>query len=75
MIFKFYQPPIFVMSCLMAISAMSTALASEVTLEDSALRVGFDANSGALVRLENSSAHWTIERRPELGVSGHAGTT
>jgi hypothetical protein len=43
--------------------------AREVILEDDSLRVAFDADSGALTRLENKTTHWVIERRPELGVS------
>jgi hypothetical protein len=49
--------------------AESSALAREVKLEDKVLLVAFDSQSGALTRLENKTAHWTIERRPELGVS------
>ena len=41
----------------------------EITLQDDKLRVGFDASSGALIRLETKATHWTIERRPELGIS------
>jgi hypothetical protein len=41
----------------------------EVVLEDNALRAVFDTGSGALTRLEDKHTHWTIERRPELGVS------
>ena len=40
----------------------------EISLEDSFLRVAFDQTSGALTRLEEKSAHWTIERRPELAI-------
>lgn len=46
-----------------------SALAGEVTLEDSSLLVAFDSASGALTRMENKVTHWIIERRPELGVS------
>lgn len=42
---------------------------SEVTLQNSTLAVSFDAQSGALTRLEDKPAHWLIERRPELGDS------
>ena len=51
------------------LSAGSAALAGEVTLQDRSLAVSFDADSGALTRLENESSHWVMERRPELGVS------
>jgi len=47
----------------------SAAPATEVVLQDDQMLVAFDANSGALTRLENKPAHWTIERRSELGVS------
>src|ERR1039457_2702188 len=62
-------PRVFVVLSLMAISANHSAFASEVTLEDNSILVIFDSDSGALTRLENKSTHWTIERRPELGVS------
>jgi hypothetical protein len=45
------------------------ASAGEVILEDKFLRVAFDSDSGALTRLEDKSTHWTVERRPELGMS------
>lgn len=45
------------------------APAGAVTLEDKTLFVAFDANSGALTRLEYKPNHWVMERRPELGVS------
>jgi len=60
---------IFVVLCLITISANYFAFAGAITLEDKSLLVAFDADSGALTRLENKSTHWTIERRPELGVS------
>jgi hypothetical protein len=46
-----------------------TVRADEVVLQDTKVMVAFDSDSGALTRLENKAAHWTIERRPELGVS------
>ena len=49
--------------------AGASATADEVTLKDKLLLVAFDTDSGALTRLEDKSTHWTIERRPELGVS------
>lgn len=45
------------------------AFAREVKLEDKALLVAFDSRSGALTRLVDKTANWTIERRPELGIS------
>src|SRR5215469_4829535 len=44
-------------------------IAGEVTLENSSLRVSFDSDSGAITRLDDKTSGWTIERRPELGVS------
>lgn len=42
---------------------------SEVVLEDQALLVAFDPKSGALTRMIRKSTNWTVQRRPELGVS------
>lgn len=55
--------------CILAAPAESSASAREVKLEDNALLVAFDSHSGALTRLVDKADHWTIERRPELGVS------
>lgn len=41
----------------------------EVVLEDDALLVAFDKRSGAITRFERKSTQWTIQRRPELGLS------
>ena len=60
---------IFAASCLVVLSAGPCACAAEVTLEDSSLQIAFDSDSGALTRLEDKTTHWTIERRPELGLS------
>jgi len=60
---------IFEVSILFFILTTQAAFAGEVTLEDHSLRVSFDSDSGALTRLENRMTHWTIERRPDLGVS------
>ena len=54
---------------LAAIAAPASVFARDVVLQDDQMRVAFDAKSGALIRLEDKTAHWTIERRPELGVS------
>jgi hypothetical protein len=43
--------------------------AGEVILEDDALLVAFDEDSGALTRLLRKSTGWTVERRPALGMS------
>jgi Domain of unknown function (DUF6259) len=51
-------------------ASISTAIyAGEAVLEDRSIRAAFDTDSGALIQLENRLSHWTIERRPELGVS------
>ncbi len=50
-------------------SANGPARGAEVILEDDSLVIAFDSDSGALTRLQSKSTHWTIERRPELGVS------
>jgi hypothetical protein len=55
--------------CVTAALGTHCVVAGEVTLENSSLRVSFDSDSGALTRLDDKTAHWTIERRPELGVS------
>jgi hypothetical protein len=54
---------------LLAASNWLPVYAGEVVLEDSSWRATFDSGSGALTRLEHKGSHWTIERRPELGVS------
>ncbi len=58
-----------VLSGVLAVWAVQGALGRDVTLEDDWLRVTFDSDSGALTRLEDKAADWTIERRPELGMS------
>jgi hypothetical protein len=47
----------------------AAATAGEVVLADDQLLVAFDPASGALTRMEHKPTHWTIERRPALGVS------
>lgn len=55
---------------LLAITAITPPLyGNDVTLQDDALSVSFDSDSGALTRFEDKSRHWVIERRPELGDS------
>jgi hypothetical protein len=55
---------------LLAIIAISRPLyGSDITLQDDALSVSFDSDSGALTRFENKSPYWVVERRPEFGVS------
>ena len=41
----------------------------DVVLEDKEILVAFDSASGALTRFHRKSTQWTIQRRPELGVS------
>ena len=65
------------LTCWLALLAASFSFAAgqtatapkEVVLEDAALRVAFDADTGAITHLESKTTHWQIERRPELGVS------
>jgi hypothetical protein len=51
------------------ISPATASPAREIILQDDQTSIAFDADSGALIRLTNQTAHWTLERRPELGVS------
>ena len=44
-------------------------LAKEVVLQDKKLMIAFDSNTGSLVRMENKTTGWVIERRPDLGMS------
>ncbi|HKU25236.1 MAG TPA: DUF6259 domain-containing protein [Candidatus Sulfotelmatobacter sp.] len=57
------------MLVLISVSVGQTLPSPEVILQDSKLLVAFDSHSGALLRLEDKSSHWIIERRPELGIS------
>jgi len=54
---------------LAAITLCGRLYAGDFTLHDNVLSISFDSQSGALTRLEDKSAHWVIERRPELGAS------
>jgi len=54
---------------MIASSSGQSVSAGEVILEDQTFLVAFDVNTGALTRLEQKAAQWTIQRRPELGVS------
>jgi hypothetical protein len=49
--------------------AEQVAGAGEVILEDDALLVAFDRQSGALTRLHRKQTGWVVERRPDLGMS------
>ncbi len=53
----------------LALLVGTPAWAGQALLEDASLRAAFDTESGALTRLENKLSHWTIERRPQLGLS------
>jgi hypothetical protein len=55
--------------CLLILCPQMFVIAGEVTLENDSLKVSFDSNSGALTGLEAKGSNWTVERRPELGVS------
>jgi hypothetical protein len=66
---NFFPKTLLLVMSLVVVVARLSVSAGEVTLEDNQLLVAFDSDSGALTRLENKSTHWTIERRPELGVS------
>ncbi len=46
-----------------------TVSAREVVLQDNKLLVGFDSETGALTRIVDKTTGWTVERRPELGMS------
>lgn len=61
--------PSVVAFCIFTALVSQQALAGDVTLEDQFLRVVFDSESGALTQFEDKSTHWTMERRPALGVS------
>ncbi|HEV2134933.1 MAG TPA: DUF6259 domain-containing protein [Terracidiphilus sp.] len=50
-------------------AAQAAQVSGEVTLEDRELLVAFDPATGALTRMEHKPTHWSIERRPALGVS------
>ncbi len=55
--------------CVGILSVPLSSFGGEVRLEDDAVLLAFDSDSGALTRMESKSRHWVIERRPELGVS------
>ena len=60
---------IFAMALLITVSIGNSAQAKELILQDDSLLVAFDANTGAITRMERKSTGWILERRPELGVS------
>ena len=55
--------------CVAALATARPLQARELVLQDGMLRVAFDRSSGALIRLEDKTTGWVVERRPELGVS------
>lgn len=50
-------------------SAAQAGRAPEVVLQDSGILIAFDSQTGAITRMVHTPTQWTIERRPELGVS------
>lgn len=50
-------------------NAKAAILGKTVVLENAEWLIAFDCNSGALVQMVRKSSSWTVERRPELGVS------
>lgn len=46
-----------------------SVFAREIVMQDSKVLVAFDSNTGALTRLVSKTTNWTIERRPDLGIS------
>lgn len=50
-------------------AAQAAQATGEVVLQDRELLIAFDPASGAITRMEHKPTHWSIERRPALGVS------
>ena len=50
-------------------AGQAASIAGELVLQDSEFLVAFDPVSGTLTRMEHKPTHWTVERRPALGVS------
>ena len=50
-------------------AAPSPLSQDHILLEDADVMVAFDAHSGALLQLHSKLTKWTIQRRPELGIS------
>jgi hypothetical protein len=59
----------FLLTILVCSAAMVMAQRGKLVLEDNSLLVAFDANTGAITRMERKTTGWVLERRPELGVS------
>lgn len=66
--FCFWGQILFLLAAFMA-SAKPLPPEKEVVLEDRFLTVAFDSQTGALIRMENKSTHWMIERSADRGVS------
>ena len=64
-----FNPTCLIAVCFISLFAPPAARASETVLEDQAVLLAFDSDSGALTRMESKPTRWVIERRPELGVS------
>ncbi len=45
------------------------SIASDIELKDGKLRIVFNAETGAIIRLENLETGWVIDRRAALGIS------
>ncbi|TSJ42714.1 hypothetical protein FO440_00540 [Mucilaginibacter corticis] len=62
-----------VIACVLLCATISVKAApvgdKEIIIQDDSLLVAFDANNGALVRMERKSTHWLIEKRAELGAT------
>jgi len=48
---------------------LSSVASNQIVLEDREVLIAFDADSGALTRFHRKSTQWSIQRRPELGIS------
>ncbi len=55
--------------CVLITLQSRAASARDIVLQDSRLLVAFDSQTGALTRLVSKNPEWTIERRPNLGIS------
>lgn len=55
--------------CIVTMWAGQSAIGREVVLQDSKILVGFNSETGALTRLVDKTTGWTMERRPQLGLS------
>lgn len=49
--------------------SFQTAFAKDVVIRDNKMLVAFNSQTGALARLVSRNPDWTIERRPDLGIS------